>query len=95
MALGNSKPRNWGKDVQEGRLRIALNRLKVAFKVERGFLYLAPSAKGITLPFASVASLHNTQRGRWEAWSVFDDTVIGRGISQRDCIRATVEAVWK
>jgi len=95
MALGNSRPRNWGKEAQEGALRLACLRGKVAYQVRKDALFLAASANGLTLPFVeSVAMLENDRRGHWVARNLFDDRVIATGVSQRDVIRATIDAVW-
>lgn len=95
MALGTSRPRNWGKESQQIALEILMEHRNVAFKVKRGVLFLAPSRNGVTLPFVeSVASLLNTRRGRWEARHPFDDRVLATGVSERDVVRATIQAVW-
>lgn len=99
MTLGVSRPRNYGKELQQALLAIACLRGKVAYKVQtrhgRMELRLAPSAGGLTLPFNySVATLLHPRRGRWEARHPFDDRLLATGISQRDVIRATINAVW-
>lgn len=99
MALGNSKPRNWGKNDQEIALWSIMKRRKVAYKIVNKnnviTLFLTPSNGDITLPFTdSVATLVNERRGLWIARHQFDDRILARGISQRDVIRATIEQVW-
>lgn len=79
MALGTSRPRNWGKESQQIALEILMKR-----------------KNGITLPFIkSVASMVNTRRGRWESRHPFDDRVLATGVSERDVIRKTIQAVWQ
>lgn len=105
MTLGMSRPRNWGKDSQQAALEIALLRRHVAFRTSklrpradgtrRLALWLAPSRDGLTLPFAETcAELENVRRGLWEARHPFDGRLLAKGISERDVIRATIEAVW-
>lgn len=96
MALGTSRPRNWGKESQQIALEILMKRRNVAFKVVKGVLFLTPSKNGISLPFIeSVASMVNTRRGRWESRHPFDDRVLATGVSERDVIRKTIQAVWQ
>lgn len=100
MTLGTSRPRNWGKEAQEIALSLLLERQRVAYRVKpRGRLlelWLAPSNKGVTLPFVNtVASLVQVRRGRWIAEHPFDGRVLATGISQRDVIRAAIQAVWQ
>lgn len=68
---------------------------RVAFKIRGTDLQLAPSAHGLTLPFETVAKLDHIRRGKWVSLSLWDEKVIASGISQRDVIRATIEAVWQ
>lgn len=105
MALGTNRTRNWGKDTQMAALSLLLHSRKVAYKTQEvesrdglphKSLWLAPSAKGVTLPFIeSAADLVNTVRGRWEARHPFDGRLLASGISERDVIRATIERVWQ
>lgn len=105
MALGMSRARNWGVDQQRIALSLAVARKGVAYRVtpcrtahgelRRCVLWLTPSKGGITLPFVeSTAVLCNIRHGRWEARAEFDGRVLAKGISERDVIRATIEAVW-
>lgn len=100
MTLGTPRPRNWGKETQAAALAIAMQRGKVAYQVRTSkhgkTLWLAGSDKGVTLPFIeSCANLINTRRGRWEARHPFDDRLLAAGCSERDVIRATIQAVWQ
>ena len=96
MALGTTRTRNWGKEDQEGALRMALQRKRLAYQVRKGYLYLAPSNGQITLPFnESFACLRNVRRGQWQATSIQDGRLLARGRSERDVVRATIEAVCK
>lgn len=95
MALGTTRTRNWGKEAQQSALRMAMLRGKVAYQIRRGCLFLAASSGGITLPFnSSCAHLVNARRGRWEARSHWDDRLLASGTSQRDVVRATINALW-
>lgn len=99
MTLGLSRTRNYGREVQASRLAIAMLRGRVVYRVkscQAGYktLYLAASANGMTAPFDHVANLFNTERGRWEARSIFSDAVLATGISKTDVIAKTIEAVW-
>lgn len=96
MTLGNPRPRNWGAEAQEAALALALKHHHVAYKLQDDLLFLAPSKNGTTLPFVeSCASLVNIRRGCWEARHLFDDHVLATGVSKRDVIRATVQAVCR
>lgn len=102
MSLGNSRPRNWGREAQLAGLAIAMKRGRVAYQIRqegrgacrRPVLYLAPSHAGITLPFTdSVADLVHVARGKWEALHRFDGRVLARGVSVADVVRATIESL--
>lgn len=106
MALGLSRPRNWGKEAQQSALEIALLRRHVAFRTtklrpladgtRRLLLWLTPSRNGLTLPFTeSCAELENIGRGRWQARHPVDGRLLAKGISERDVIRATIDVVWR
>lgn len=102
MGKGVKKPRNWGKDEQEIALYMALKRCQVAYKVTKvragrnHALWLAPSKDDITLPFVeSVAELVNVKRGRWVSTHPFDGRSLATGVSRRDVIRATIQAICK
>lgn len=95
MTLGTSRPRNWGIEQQSAALAIACKRGRVAYEVRRCELWLHPSDNGIALRGWSVARLENVRRGKWEAHSIQDGRVLATGVSQRDVIRATIEAVWQ
>lgn len=95
MSLGMPRARNWGKDAQQVALAIALKENHVAYRIRGENLLLAGSANGITLPFETVAKLANTRRGQWQARHLFDDRLLATGVSQRDVIRATIQAAWK
>lgn len=95
MTLGNSKPRNWGKDSQNAAINLLLAERKVVFRVKKDVLYLAPSDGINTLDYRSVATLVNVRRGRWESYNVFDGVVIADGCSRLDCIRKTINILWK
>lgn len=99
MALGLSRPRNYGRDVQQSRLAIAMQCGNVTYRVQcrRGvkMLYLAGKAGCHILPFEGVAELANTRRGHWEARHVFDGRVLATGLSETDVIAKTIEAVWQ
>lgn len=95
MALGTSRTRNWGKEAQQSALRIAMFRGKVDYQIRGGCLFLAGSNGQITLPFnESCARLVHVRRGRWEARSHWDDRKLASGVSERDVIRATINAIW-
>ena len=94
MSLGTNHARNWGRDAQEAMLALVMHDRQVAYRVRGNLLYLAGSNDEITLPFSSVAMLENTTRGRWESRHVFDGRLLATGISRRDVIRATIQAVW-
>lgn len=70
MTLGLSRPRNYGREVQQSRLAIALQRGRVAYQVRRrrggATLSLAASDGTHTLPFESMAELANPRRGHWK-----------------------------
>ncbi len=89
-----SRTRNWGKDAQQVALTIALEKNKVAYRISGDKLMLAGSARGMSLPFETVATLTNTRRGRWESRHPFDDRLVATGVSQRDVVRATIQAMW-
>lgn len=99
MTLGLSRPRNYGREVQQGRLAIAMQRGRVAYQVRsrRGIktLFLAGSDGQCTLPFEGVAELTNTRRGHWEARHIVDDRLLASGISETDVVAKTIEAVWQ
>lgn len=106
MALGTSRTRNWGKETQEAALACLLERVHVAYQVrpvkqpagtaKTLSLWLTPSRDGLTLPYCqgTCANLVNTRRGHWEAHHPFDGRVLAKGISLRDVVRATIQAVW-
>ena len=105
MALGNGRPRNWGKDFQQIALTSILKKRNVAYqtrpvrtsrKEKMLDLWLTPSRNGLTLPFylGSCATLTNTRRGRWEATHPVDGRILATGISLRDVVRATIQEVW-
>lgn len=99
MALGTNRTRNWGKEAQQAALSLAMQHRKVAYKVEHAktgevFLMLAASHNGLP-SFATVASLHHACRERWEARNPFNDRALATGISERDVIRKTIQAVWQ
>lgn len=99
MTLGLSRPRNYGREAQQSRLAIAMQRGRVAYQVRcrRGVktLSLAGSDGTYTLPFEGVAELANTRRGHWEARHVFDGRLLASGISETDVIARTIEVAWK
>ena len=104
MALGTSRPRNWGKESQQIALDLLMLRNHVAYKtrpqggtatLRKRSLWLTPSRDGTTLPFAeSCCTLIHIRRGHWEARHPYDDRLLATGISERDVIRATILAVW-
>ncbi len=101
MGIGVPRPRNWGVESQNAALAILMLRRKVTYKVEHDkqqHLVLKLAAhdeeKGITLPFEDAAELVNVERGRWKAFSLWDGRELASGISQRDVVRATIDAVW-
>jgi hypothetical protein len=94
MALGTNRTRNWGRDAQEIALSIAMRKYRVGYEIRHGLLFLAGSNGRITLPFnQSCASLVHVRRGRWEAHHPFDGRLLASGISERDVVRATIQAV--
>jgi hypothetical protein len=71
-----------------------MRQYRVAFDIRRGLLFLAGSNGLITLPFMqSCASLVHVRRGRWEAHHPFDGRLLASGVSERDVVRATIQAV--
>lgn len=103
MALGTSRPRNGGVEFQVGVLNILLHQRKVNYRLvshprdrHRKDLWLnADDHHGLALPsVGSVATLVNTQRGRWEARDIFDGHVLATGYSLRVVITNTIRAVW-
>lgn len=99
MTLGLSRPRNYGREVQQSRLAIAMARGKVAYQVRSRrrvkTLHLAGTDGQHTLPFESIAVLTNTRRGHWEARHIFDDRLLATGISEIGVVAKTIESVWK
>lgn len=96
MALGVTRTRNWGKEDQDGALRMALSRRAVAYQIRDGRLYIARTNGDVTLPFnSSFACLKHVRRGRWEAESIFDGRLMATECSQRDVVRAAIEVVCK
>jgi hypothetical protein len=99
MALGNSRPRNWGKDFQMIALHDVLKRRRVAYQIKKSGklleLWLTPSHNGVTLPFVqSFARLVNVRRGFWRAESIEDGGILATGVSERDIVRATIQGIW-
>lgn len=99
MALGNSRPRNWGKEAQQIALEVLCKHRKVAYKVtalknDCKELSLAASNGAVTLPYAWNCRLENVRRGRWISVSFQDGHEISSGISLRECIRKTITDVW-
>lgn len=103
MALGLARVRNWGREAQEGALALALARGRLTYQVRsagRGAalderLFPVASFNRVPLPFTeAVAALIHKGRGRWEGQSLWDGRVRATGVSHRDVIRATIEAVW-
>lgn len=104
MTLGTSRPRNWGKDSQMVALALVLKCKRVAFDLRttraldgrrRQALWLTPSHNGVTLPFVqSFADIVHVKRGVWTATHPWDGRVLARGVSERDVVRATIEAIW-
>ena len=94
MALGTNYARNWGRDAQAAALQVVMMDRQVAYRVRGNMLYLAGSNEEITLPFCSVAMLENVRRGRWEAHHPVSGRILASGVSRRDVIRATIQAVW-
>ena len=101
MGVGLVRARNWGKDDQAVALALALEQKGVAFMVTNTKrdrclrLWLAASRGGLTLPFTECfAEFFNVRRGRWESRHVFDDRLLATGVSKRDVIRASIQAVW-
>lgn len=103
MALGNSRPRNWGKDSQEIALALLLKRNNLAYQLTpmpaldqkpRMALKLAGRKGEVTTPFAETcAELVNVRRGVWKALHVVDGRTLAAGISLRDAVRRTIEVV--
>ncbi len=103
MGIGVKRTRNWGKDAQEVSLALILESRNVAYKTafagtgqrRREVLFLTGSKNGVALPFLDgVADLIHVRRGRWEARHPFDGRLLATGISHRDVIRATIQAIW-
>jgi hypothetical protein len=97
MALGNSNPRNWGKEAQEIALSLLLKQRNAAFSVTSdGRLMVWPknNAAELKMLAVSVATLEHPRNGLWTSCSPFDGSVIATGCSQRDCIRKTIAARW-
>lgn len=104
MALGSSRPRNWGVDAQQAALSVALARLGLSCYVQpvkhagaekRLSLWVAPARRPRSMPFTeSCCVLVNVRRGRWEAQHNFDGRVLATGISERDVVRAVIEALF-
>lgn len=96
MALGNNRPRNWGKDSQEAALAILLSRRNVAYEVKGDRLLVWPKNATCELRkmATTVATLENTKRGEWTSNNPFDGSIIAKSCSQRDCIRKTIEQRW-
>jgi hypothetical protein len=96
MSLGNSRPRNWGKEQQEIALRMAMAHHKVAYQLRQGYLYLANTDGVNTLPFnTSFATISHISRGKWESFNVQDGKRIATGCSLTDLLGRTIHAVLK
>lgn len=100
MALGNNRPRNWGKDAQQAALAILLKQRNAAYKVvthTNGAIDLMVAATDgtITLPFSTLATLHHEGRANWEARNpITGDVIASNCISQREAIRKAIEQRW-
>ena len=101
MALGNSRPKNGGRDWQNSVLAIELTRNQLAYKVtgtrcsERKLLWLTGSNAELTLPFVqSYCSLEHIRRGRWNAVSAFDGRILATGCSLTDARGKVIRATY-
>jgi hypothetical protein len=100
MALGNSRPRNWGKESQQTSLLIACRRGKVDYRIRKNkhSVFLGLFAKDhkndIELPVAWECELVNEKHGAWVSRSIQDGAAIARGVSQCDVIFQTIRTVW-
>jgi hypothetical protein len=100
MTIGTKRARNWGKEAQEQALALLLQRRRLAYQVvTRGTateLRVAPSHRGVTLPFVdTVATLIHVRRGLWRAEHPFDGHVLASAVSQRDVIRMAIQATCR
>lgn len=101
MALGTSRPKNGGREWQNGVLAIELSRHQLAYQVtdtrhaDRKLLWLTPSAAGLTLPLIqSYCCLEHVCRGRWLATSEFNGRVMAVGCSITDVIGKVIRATY-
>lgn len=100
MALGTSRPRNWGKEAQQTALSLLLDRAGLVYrttKTRRGLaLWLARTNGKITLPFlGTCAELQNVERNKWVSTDPINGEEIAKGVSERDVIRATIQTMYR
>jgi hypothetical protein len=101
MALGNNKPRNWGKESQLAALSMLCQRRRVDYLTikKKARMYLCLFKKdylnNIQLPVEWECELVNERRGRWSSYSSRDGKLIASGVSQRDAILRTIALVWQ
>lgn len=101
MALGNSRPRNGGRDFQHGVLAMELARHQLIYRVTptrrsaMKTLWFTGSNEEVTLPYVqSYCLLVHERRGRWKAVAHWDGRLLASGSSVVDVVGKVLRYVY-
>lgn len=105
MSLGNSRPRSYGVEQQLAMLALTLRHRKLTYRTTKANpqqgehqaleLWVTGSNGDITLPFTGTcARLARRGRGKWIATHPWDGRQLACGISERDVVCKTVQALY-